>query len=169
MFWRWIRLLPNIAMAFLLVHHLVDIAEEGTKKMSAFLAQHPWYVFTSLVSVFLAVMHVFIHVVKTKRCCKVEPFKRRKIELLFYSVDGSWGFLWLMQVIVQWLLPEEHRAFSIGRTVAILALYGTQTLVDLLCVYYIFGEYRHPKHTSYKQVPMEDTPLELVSLRKIRQ
>jgi len=145
MLWRWLRLMPNMAAAVLLVHQIVDIAEAGTADMSQFFLQHPWYMFTAVVSITMTTVHVVLAITKTRPCCSwtVVPLKHQKLELFFYSVDGAWGFLWVLQVVVQWLLPADHRAFTLGRTVTILLLYGTQSAIDVGCVYYLYGEWCH--------------------------
>lgn len=170
MYWRWLRLMPNVAAAVLLVHQIVDIAEAGTHDMSQFLWQHPWYMFTAVVSIMMTVTHLVLAVTKTRPCCSwtLDHVKHQKLELLFFSVDGAWGFLWVLQVVVQWMLPADHRAFTLGRTVVILLLYGTQAAIDIACVYYLYGEWCRSisRFAYYKRVPQADPSIKLACLKQ---
>ena len=169
MLWKWLQLVPNTAMIVVLLHQLVDVADSGTGKMWEFFKEHPWYVFTAVASVVLTSAHVFLFATKKMSTSwKIKPIERKQLEILLYSVDGAWGFLWVLQVIVQQLLPEDHRAFQIGELVVILVLYAVQTALDAMSVYYLYYEWRDGlTGANYEAVPQDDGQ-ELVGLVSLR-
>jgi len=148
--WRWLRMAPNIAMMVLLAQQAYDIADSGMSKIGTFLKDHPWYVFTAFVSFMLSGAHLVLFVTKIWKkkscgCCRwdIHSMLHQKMELFFYSIDGSWGSLWVLQLVVQALLPKTHRAFTLSRISVVLVLYGLQIAVDSGCVYSAYDQWRH--------------------------
>ena len=63
---------------------------------------------------------------------------RSEMDLFLYSLDAAWGAMWLMQFVVQVLLPLEHRAFKLSRVANVVLVYALKFIITLVCGYYAY-------------------------------
>ena len=135
-----------MALAALFVYHLLELVIEQHETPGRFYVQHPWFLFTALVSVVLSLGHLALMV--PPQCMPLAlsasdtPHARKRVEILFFSLDGAWALLWVLQCLVQALLPQENRAFSLEAVAAMMVLYALQAAFSAPLVYYLYVDWR---------------------------
>ena len=55
-----------------------------------------------------------------------------------FGLDGAWAALWVLQLTVQAVLPDEHRAYELDAVTVMMALYVAQALLTVPLVHYLF-------------------------------
>ena len=55
-----------------------------------------------------------------------------------FGLDGAWAALWVLQLTVQAVLPDEHRAYDLDAVTVMMALYVAQALLTVPLVHYLF-------------------------------
>ena len=139
-----ISLLPNIWLMFLVIQQYMDI--EGMENFH-FFEEHPWYVFTAMITFLLCsanfilwligystIWNWFHHRFHVKKSWRIE------MDFLVYSLDAAWGTMWLLQFIVQVLLPPEHRPFKLSRVASLVLVYGIKLILTILCCFLAYKQ-----------------------------
>ena len=172
---QWLSLAPTVWLFVVLVEQSMDVNE--IRSMS-FFTDHPWYVFTACISLVLCSASVWVWLTSwwpfamriTSTFVQVDVNDsvavhrwREETEVFLYALDGTWGFMWLIQFLVHVLLPRQHRAFTLTRIANIVLIYTTKCIVSIICTYYAYQKYR--KYSTH-QKPGSGSPLRMQVLYK---
>jgi hypothetical protein len=159
---------PNIVLAVLVAHHVIDAMMHGEGdgaasadgKPWAVFTEHPWFLFTAVVAVLLAVFHVLAYSVALlgarardvwglrwlyKLLYKIvagQLVARVRVDLFLLVLDGAWSVLWVLQLFVQVLLPREHRVYALATVYTMMALHFAQALLAAPLVARLYEDYR---------------------------
>lgn len=143
--WSALFASSNAALATLFVHHVLELVIERHESPTRFYVQHPWFLFTAVVSMMLSLGHIVLMIAPrcgaTPRCINT-PTARKRAKVMFFSLDGAWALLWVLQLTVQSLLPKEHRAYSLEAVAAMMVLYAAQAAFSVPLVYYLYVDCR---------------------------
>jgi len=144
---------PNIMLATMFVRHLVEMALSGEQSPFQSLL-HPWMMFALLVSICMAVCHITIFVALTctatmSTCWGFRyvhtllqsRIRHMKVELSMLVLDATWMCTWMIQLLVQVLLPPEHRLYDIHKINTLFALYAIQFVVSCPLILYVYHDY----------------------------
>ena len=126
------------------IHHMLDMLLVRNQAPWPFYQQHPFFIFTAVVSLVLTAAHLLIFVVERTGVLQkaIPPRKSREYQLVFFSLDGAWAVLWVLLLVVQALLPPEHRAYSLEEVAVMSVLYVLQAGVSVPLVYYLYEDCR---------------------------
>lgn len=142
----WFRVLfalTNATFASVLVVEGVEVVSRD--RWWVFYTDHPWFIFTATVSVLLSLAQL-----------AVACFGETRHHLLFLSADGTWSVLWVVQLLVQALLPASHRAYTL-QTVALMGgLYALQACTEAPVALALFEDYRALATATDLVVPSDE-------------
>ncbi len=144
---------PNLAVAAVLTHHVIDAAIAQRNTVWPFFQQHPWFLFTAAITLALCAAHVALFAARVwwrdggganpnDRHLRLLHRRLRQWDLCLFGLDGAWAALWVLQLTVQAALPAEHRAYQLDTVVVMMALYVVQALLTVPLVYYLFCAYK---------------------------
>jgi len=134
--------IPGLILLILWLFHLSDLIEH---RVSAEEFEHPWTIFSIVVSVFLFFFHTFVYIVLTfhlydsKRfgfrwlfyCLPKQEASYHEYELTLVSLDLVWSICWLLQCASQAFIPKAHRLYPPEAIRAMMGLYVVQILLTL--------------------------------------
>jgi hypothetical protein len=182
---------PNIVVAVLVARHVIEAMMHGEGDGAASAAgepwavftEHPWFLFTAVIAVLLAVFHVLVYSVALlgKRARDVwglralynivagELVARVRVDLFLLVLDGAWSVLWVLQLFVQLLLPREHRVYALSTVYTMMTLYLAQALLAAPLVARLYEDYHEliggVVHVeTAKTAPPSTTPLRITTV-----
>ena len=154
---------PNIVIAVLVARHVIkammhgegDGAASAAGKPWAVFTEHPWFLFTAVIAVLLAVFHVLAYSVALLgarardvwglrwlyKIVAGELVARVRVDLFLLVLDGAWSVLWVLQLFVQVLLPREHRVYALATVYTMMALHFVQALLAAPLIARLYEDY----------------------------
>ena len=135
---------PNAAVLVLVVHHVLDAVLVRHHAVWPFFEEHPWFLFTAAVTLTLTAAHVGVFAMIRCGTWPEKSSTRDRLErwdMCLFGLDGAWAGLWVLQLVVQLLLPREHRVYTADVVRILLALYSVQTCLTVPLVHYLFRDW----------------------------
>lgn len=139
---RLISALPMFLVAYVFFAHFGNPI--------TLLRKNPYYAFTGISSFLASVFHInlllasFFCDVRGWWSWKFPAFSVKADALCFYTFDYVFTYLWIMQLLVELIIPTHHRVVDIEVTASIAGLYVLQTA---MCVPMLYAAYYDWKDT----------------------
>jgi hypothetical protein len=61
---------------------------------------------------------------------------------MMLTLDVAWSGVWVIQLVVQLIIPSEHRLYHVHQIQHLLALYVVQTMFTLPLIVYVYREFQ---------------------------
>lgn len=134
---------PNLAIAAVILHHVLDLALVRHQSVWPFFLEHPWFLFTAAVTLGLSAGHLILFTVRACDSATSSPTNRtpeqyRRWDLCLFGLDGAWAAMWILQLAVQTALPEERRAYTLDAVEWMMGLYAVQVCLTVPLVIHLF-------------------------------
>ena len=157
---------PNLVLCALWIHHLVEIfIINHHYDIHEF--SHPWFIFAATISSFLFLFHFIVFMILTFHMYRYfqkgrhlkclswffsffsdELCTYKEIELFMMVLDSFWNLLWILQLLIQFLLPDKNRLYPYEAIYIMFGLYLFQILFSVPLMVIVYKDWRKLKRTG---------------------